>query len=106
VVQDHDLSGCFAVVTGAASGIGVETARGLAGAGAAVTPAIRNAAAGERVATHIRFTEPGAVIDVQPVDLMDLASVDRFTATWLRPLHLLVNKAGVMSTPLEHTGLG
>ena len=54
VVEGIDLSGKRAIVTGAASGIGIETARALAGAGAAVTIAVRKTADGERVAADIR----------------------------------------------------
>ncbi|HWN32581.1 MAG TPA: SDR family NAD(P)-dependent oxidoreductase, partial [Pseudonocardia sp.] len=53
VVEGIDLSGRRAIVTGGASGIGVETARALAGAGAEVTLAVRNAEAGATVATDI-----------------------------------------------------
>ena len=54
VIAGVDLSGKRAIVTGASSGIGVETARALADAGAAVTLAVRNTEAGERVAAEIR----------------------------------------------------
>ena len=54
VVAGQDLSGKTAIVTGAASGIGVETARALAEAGAAVTLAVRNAEAGETAAADIK----------------------------------------------------
>jgi NAD(P)-dependent dehydrogenase (short-subunit alcohol dehydrogenase family) len=56
VVKGIDLSGKRAIVTGAASGIGVETARALAGAGAAVTLAVRKTGDGETVASKIRST--------------------------------------------------
>lgn len=60
VVAGIDLSGRRAVVTGGASGIGVETARSLARAGAEVTLAVRNTGVGERVASHIRAATQGA----------------------------------------------
>ncbi|GAA3363926.1 hypothetical protein GCM10017744_060640 [Streptomyces antimycoticus] len=56
VIDGIDLSGRRAVVTGAASGIGIETARALAGAGAEVTLAVRNLEAGARVAEDITAT--------------------------------------------------
>lgn len=94
VVAGIDLSGRRAVVTGGASGIGVETARALAGAGAEVTLAVRDTAAGERVAAEI-----DGDVRVAPLELLDLASVDAFTAAWSGPLHILVNNAGVMALP-------
>jgi NAD(P)-dependent dehydrogenase (short-subunit alcohol dehydrogenase family) len=90
VVEGIDLAGKRAIVTGAASGIGVETARALAGAGAAVTLAVRDVARGAEVAAEI-----GA--DVAPLELTDLASVAAFAAAWDGPLDILVNNAGVMS---------
>ena len=93
-----DLAGTRAVVTGASSGIGIETARALAGAGAEVTLAVRDTAAGERVAAGI----DGAA-RVARLDLADQDSV----AAWDGPLHLLVNNAGVMALPeLELTPEG
>jgi NAD(P)-dependent dehydrogenase (short-subunit alcohol dehydrogenase family) len=92
VIDGVDLSGRRAIVTGASSGIGVETARALAGAGAAVTVAVRDTAAGERVAADI-----GGAVEVAALDLSDLASVARFVAAWRGPLDILVNNAGVMA---------
>lgn len=60
VVAGMDLSGRRAVVTGGASGIGVETARSLARAGAEVTLAVRDTGVGERVARDIRAASQGA----------------------------------------------
>ena len=80
------------IVTGASSGIGVETARALAGAGAAVTLAVRDTAAGERVAADI-----GDAVEVAALDLSDLTSVASFVAAWRGPLDILVNNAGVMA---------
>jgi NAD(P)-dependent dehydrogenase (short-subunit alcohol dehydrogenase family) len=99
VVEGVDLGGTTAVVTGAASGIGVETARSLARAGAAVTLAVRDTAAGDRVAADITATTGNADVHVAYVDLVDLASVRAFAASWTGPLHLLVNNAGVMALP-------
>ncbi|MDT5127452.1 MAG: hypothetical protein QOH54_3096 [Mycobacterium sp.] len=92
VIAGVDLSGTRAIVTGGASGIGVETARALADAGAHVTLAVRDTAAGTRVAGEI-----GGRVDVAPLDLSDPASIADFVAAWSGPLHILVNNAGVMA---------
>jgi NAD(P)-dependent dehydrogenase (short-subunit alcohol dehydrogenase family) len=94
VIAGVDLSGKRAIVTGGSSGIGVETARALAGAGAQVTLAVRDTAAGERVANDI-----DGDVRVGRLDLSDQASVRAFTARWDGPLHLLINNAGVMALP-------
>ncbi|MFC3502928.1 SDR family NAD(P)-dependent oxidoreductase [Micromonospora krabiensis] len=99
VVADVDLTGRRAVVTGGASGIGLETARALADAGAAVTLAVRDTDAGEQAATGIRADHPDANVRVARLDLADLASVDAFTAGWTGPLHILVANAGIMALP-------
>jgi NAD(P)-dependent dehydrogenase (short-subunit alcohol dehydrogenase family) len=101
VVAGVDLTGRRAIVTGGASGIGVETARALAGAGAEVTLAVRDVAAGERTAKEIT----GQVL-VAPLDLADRGSVAAFVAAWRGPLHILVNNAGVMATPELRTAEG
>jgi len=92
VIAGVDLVGRRAIVTGGASGIGVETARALAGAGAHVTLAVRDVAAGHRAAADI-----GGTVDVAALDLSDVASVDAFVASWTGPLDVLVNNAGVMA---------
>ena len=98
VVAGHDLNGKSAVVTGAASGIGVETARALAMAGAAVTLGVRNRAAGEAAAADINTSTGRNTTTVGPLDLSDLASVRAFAEEWgTAPLHLLINNAGVMA---------
>jgi NAD(P)-dependent dehydrogenase (short-subunit alcohol dehydrogenase family) len=104
VATGHDLTGVSAVVTGAASGIGVETARALATAGAQVTLAVRNLAAGEAAVADIERTAGPGRASVGPLDLSDLASVRAFAAEWgAAPLHVLVNNAGVMACPLGYT---
>lgn len=97
VIAGVDLSGKRAIVTGASSGIGVETARALAGAGAAVTLAVRNAEAGERVADEIRQSTGNGAVTVGALELSDLSSVRAFAAAWSGPLDILVNNAGVMA---------
>jgi NAD(P)-dependent dehydrogenase (short-subunit alcohol dehydrogenase family) len=97
VIAGVDLSGKRAIVTGASSGIGVETARALADAGAAVTLAVRNADSGERVAAEIRDGTGNNAVTVGALDLSDLSSVGAFVAAWTGPLDILVNNAGVMA---------
>ncbi|MFZ7086834.1 SDR family NAD(P)-dependent oxidoreductase [Curtobacterium sp. RRHDQ10] len=106
VVRGVDLHGVRAVVTGATSGLGVETARVLAAAGAAVTLAVRNVALGEDIAATIART-PGAVRpQVAHLDLADPGSVTRFLQGWDGPLHLLVANAGLVTAGLERTAAG
>jgi NAD(P)-dependent dehydrogenase (short-subunit alcohol dehydrogenase family) len=106
VIAGVDLTGKRAVVTGGASGIGLETVRALAGAGAEVTLAVRNPEAGERAAAGLRAELPGADLRVAPVDLADRATIDAFTAAWTGPLHILVNNAGIMALPERTTTAG
>jgi NAD(P)-dependent dehydrogenase (short-subunit alcohol dehydrogenase family) len=106
VAAGIDLSGRRVIVTGAASGIGVETARALAGAGATVTLAVRNTDAGEQTAGDITATTGNADIDVRYLDLADRGSIAAFTDAWNGPLHILVNNAGVMASPEAHTPEG
>ena len=101
-----DLTGRAAIVTGAASGIGIETARALAGTGAAVTLAVRDLAAGQRVAADITASTGNAAVIAARLDLADPRSVEAFTAAWTGPLHVLVNNAGVMMTPETYTADG
>jgi NAD(P)-dependent dehydrogenase (short-subunit alcohol dehydrogenase family) len=99
VLDGVELSGKRAVVTGAASGIGIETARALAGAGAAVTLAVRDIAKGSEVAADIAKSTGNEQVEVGALELTDPASIDAFTAAWSGPLHILVNNAGVMALP-------
>jgi NAD(P)-dependent dehydrogenase (short-subunit alcohol dehydrogenase family) len=94
VIACIDLNGRRAIVTGGASGIGIETTRVLATAGADVTIAVRDTAAGQKVAADI-----GRDVAVAHLDLADPESVAAFAGEWDGPLHLLVNNAGVMATP-------
>ena len=106
VVAGVDLAGRRVVVTGGASGIGVETARALASAGARVTLAVRDVEAAEPVADELRRTTGNPALDVAALDLADLTSVATFSAGWSEPLHVLVNNAGVMATPEQRTAPG
>ena len=101
IVANVDLRGKRAVVTGASSGIGVETARALASTGAEVTLAVRNVEAGRKVADEIAEKLPSGAAgpQVARLDLADPASVAGFVHSWSGPLHILVNNAGVMALP-------
>ena len=99
VIAGIDLSGRHAIVTGASSGIGVETARALASAGAAVTLAVRNTDAGEDAANEISGATGNDSVDVRPLDLADPASIAALAGSWTGPLHILVGNAGVMALP-------
>lgn len=106
VVAGIDLDGHRAVVTGAGSGIGVETARALASAGAEVTMAVRDIDAGRRVAADLVQQTGSSNIAVETLDLADLDSVRAFVERWQGPLHILINNAGVMASPLARTSEG
>ena len=93
-----DLSGRTAVVTGASSGIGLVTARELAGAGARVVLAVRSVEKGRAVAAAIT-----GQTEVRRLDVADLTSVRAFAEGWRGPLDVLVNNAGIMDVPLAYT---
>jgi NAD(P)-dependent dehydrogenase (short-subunit alcohol dehydrogenase family) len=98
-----NLKGKVAIVTGGYSGIGLETTRILANAGATVLVPVRSLEKGKAALTGI----PNA--ELMPMDLMDPDSIDRFAERFLatnRPLHILVNSAGVMATPLRRDNRG
>ena len=104
-----DLTGRRVVVTGANSGLGLETARRLAGAGAEVVMACRSTTKAEAAADSIRARVPGARLEVLPLDLADLDSVAA-AATTLRedghPVDVLVNNAGLMAVDESRTAQG
>ncbi|MFI0242898.1 SDR family NAD(P)-dependent oxidoreductase [Streptomyces sp. NPDC016845] len=106
VAQSVDLTGIRAIVTGASSGIGVETARALTAAGAQVTLAVRNTAAGDAVAGSIESSTGGIRPRVVRLDLADRTTVTSFVDAWSGPLHLLINNAGVVTGGLERTREG
>ena len=99
VIDGVDLHGRRAVVTGASSGIGVETVRALATAGADVTLAVRNTGTGAAVADRLRAELPtgSGTLTVAQLELSDLSSAKAFAASWDGPLHILINNAGVMA---------
>jgi NAD(P)-dependent dehydrogenase (short-subunit alcohol dehydrogenase family) len=99
VLAGVDLRGRRAVVTGATSGIGTETARALAAAGAEVTLAVRNVEAGKEIASEITRSTGGATVNVAMLDLADRSTINEFTNSWRGQLHMLINNAGVMMLP-------
>jgi NAD(P)-dependent dehydrogenase (short-subunit alcohol dehydrogenase family) len=106
-LRDLSLAGKVAVVTGAGAGLGAETARVLALGGARVVMAVRNVPAGESVARGLRASlPPSAALEVMPLDLADTRSIRAFARDLQArhpALHLLINNAGVMATPLGRT---
>jgi NAD(P)-dependent dehydrogenase (short-subunit alcohol dehydrogenase family) len=104
-----DLKGKTAIVTGAASGLGVETARALAAAGASLVLPVRDVVRGEKVAEEIRASTGNPNISVSEMDLIDFDSVRAFVSRFLEDhdeLHILINNAGVMATPLRRSPEG
>jgi NAD(P)-dependent dehydrogenase (short-subunit alcohol dehydrogenase family) len=101
--------GRVAVVTGANSGLGLQTARALAEHGAHVVLAVRNLDKGRQALARISDSAPGAKLSLQRLDLASLKSV-RAAADELHAAHpkidLLINNAGVMYTPRQKTGDG
>jgi len=104
-----DLGGRTAVVTGANGGLGLETARGLAGAGAHVVLASRDQEKAATAEKSIRESHPGASLEGVPLDLGSLASVHEAAERMLgghARIDILVNNAGVMATPERRTADG
>ena len=103
VIKGIDLTGRVAVVTGGYSGIGLETVRVLRAAGAEIVVPARDV-------TRARAALAGVDgVEVGQMDLSDPSSIDAFAAAFLgsgRPLHLLINKAGIMATPLSRNARG
>jgi NAD(P)-dependent dehydrogenase (short-subunit alcohol dehydrogenase family) len=106
IVSGLDLAGQRMIITGGASGIGVQTAASLARTGAEVTLAVRDVSAGEQAAGQIIDATGNKHVLVAPLDLADQASVRSFVSGWEGPLHVLVNNAGVMAAPLMRTPEG
>ncbi|KAI7743098.1 hypothetical protein M8C21_013592 [Ambrosia artemisiifolia] len=102
VTKGIDATGLTAIVTGASSGIGFETARVLALHGVHVVMAVRNIESGQKVKQNIVSEIPTAKVDVMELDLSSLASVRKFAAEFVAsnlPLNILINNAGVMAPP-------
>lgn len=103
-----DLSSRHYVVTGANSGLGFETARALVRKGGEVTLACRDVGKAGTAIDRIKSESPGARVEARELDLASLDSVRTFAEAWPagRPLHALVNNAGVMALPLRRTADG
>ncbi|WP_285729664.1 oxidoreductase [Nocardiopsis sp. ATB16-24] len=97
-VRIPDLTGRTAIVTGANSGLGLETTRVLAGAGAHVVLAVRDEDKGRVAAESVR-----GKTEVRHLDLADLSSVRAFADRWQGDIHLLINNAGIMAVPKGKT---
>ncbi|MEU8416781.1 SDR family NAD(P)-dependent oxidoreductase [Amycolatopsis japonica] len=103
VLNGIDLSGRLALVTGGYSGLGLETTRALANAGAHVVVPARRPADAEAALAGISGTEVGEL------DLADLASVEAFAGRFLgtgRPIDILIASAGIMAAPERRVGPG
>ena len=109
VVQGVSLAGKTAIVTGGASGLGFETSRALASAGAAVTLAVRDLEQGQAAVQRIAAEFAQARVEVALLDLADLPSVRQCAADWLatgQHLDILINNAAIMACPLTRTAQG
>lgn len=106
VLAGIDLSGRRVVITGAASGLGLESARAMASRGALVTVAARNSERADGAVAELRKRVPDGQFDAGVVDLADFSSVRAFTDTFLAEhdrIDVLINNAGVMACPFGHT---
>ncbi|XP_047140137.1 uncharacterized protein LOC100215504 [Hydra vulgaris] len=106
VVDGVDLKGYEVIVTGGSSGIGVETVRALAKAGARCVLCCRDISKGQIVADEIIASTGNDLVEVENLELDSLDNVNRFVERYLaknRPLHILVNNAGIMAYPLSYT---
>ncbi|PZR33316.1 MAG: oxidoreductase [Azospira oryzae] len=103
VINGIDLSGKITIVTGGNTGIGLETTRTLAAAGATVIVPARDIEKAKRNLEGISHVE------LEPMDLMSPDSIDAFAKKFIasgRPLHLLINNAGIMWVPLRRDSRG
>ena len=103
VIRGIDLTGKIAIVTGGNTGIGLETTNILASAGAIVIVPARDVEKAQRNLNNIKNVE------IEQMDLMNPDSIDTFTNKFLnsgRPLHLLINNAGIMWVPLRRDNRG
>jgi NAD(P)-dependent dehydrogenase (short-subunit alcohol dehydrogenase family) len=99
-------SGRTAIVTGANSGLGLETARALANKGAHVILACRSEERGKQALDKIKYDKPQGSVELALLDLSSLESVIKFTQsfkTQYNTLDLLINNAGVMTPPASKT---
>jgi len=108
VLNGIDLSGKTALVTGASTGLGAETARALAACGADVTLVARSVNKLSKVAESIQL-ETGRLPETATLELDKPATIRSFAADWLgrhRKLDILINNAGIMAPPLTRTAEG
>ena len=106
VLAGLDLSGRRVMITGAASGLGKESARALAARGASVTVLARSEERARSAVGELEELVPGGRCSPGVVDLADLSSIRAFTDTWLDghdAFDVLINNAGVMATPYSLT---
>lgn len=106
VLEGIDLSGKLALVTGASTGLGAETARALASRGAQVVMTARNMPRGEEVAQQIRESTGNDAVEVEELELGSMSSIRAFAGRFLakhEALDILINNAGVMACPFEKT---
>jgi NAD(P)-dependent dehydrogenase (short-subunit alcohol dehydrogenase family) len=106
VIAGHDLRGRNVIVTGGTAGIGMETARVLAGVGARVVITGRDPDKGTVAEARLRELTTNPAIVFERLDLGLLSDVTRFVRSFLaneRPLHLLINSAGTFSDTLRRT---
>ena len=99
VIRGIDLRGVRVIVTGGAAGLGYETSRVLAGAGAEVTVAVRDLASGTELARKTARAKPRGSIEARRLDLADPGSLEAFAGAWNGPVDVLINNAGVMALP-------
>lgn len=109
VVEGIDLSGKNVLITGGAVGLGKETSRALAGAGANLTIAVRNLEKSEPVVQELCQQTGNTNIDLVELDLMSLDSVRQCEKKYAEhhdALHILINNAGIMAPPLMRNAEG
>jgi NAD(P)-dependent dehydrogenase (short-subunit alcohol dehydrogenase family) len=103
VIGKRRLDGAIAIVTGGYAGVGLETTRTLAGAGATVIVPARSLDKARKALTSMDRVE------IESLDLIDPQSIDAFATRFLatgRPLHMLINNAGIMASPLMRDARG
>lgn len=102
----RDLTGKRAIITGANSGLGLQSAIALARKGAEVVLACRDEQRGRKAVEVVRELSGSASVEVRLLDLASLASVRAFADGLSGPVHVLLNNAGVMATPRTTTADG
>lgn len=103
VIRGINLSGKTVIVTGGYSGLGLETTRILQSVGAKVIVPVRDMAKAQKAIARMHD------IEIHPLDLTNPASIDKFASEFLnssRPLHILINCAGIMACPLTRDSRG